>query len=245
GGFFGDEGSVVNGPAYNQGTVQAIEFSDSVSTENLDLRNFRADPYYTDSIISVGEPMEQEDQLENSDQTEDILAKVMSALADARKEILAEVASQLQALQVKPEEPVADAQEDAELSTLKIAHKELQKDYESALLRIEELQKDLENLKNSSQELDSVEDKSKNKNDDSSQVQLPKPIENPSVAGHGAGTKDATAKLGDFEKSIVNRYLDLKKNQGQGAADLFLSRKKAARHVPRTFNIKDFIQECE
>ena len=74
---------------------------------------------------------------------------------------------------------------------------------------------------------------------------LPPKIENPSISGHGSGTQTANAKLGDYEKEIVSRYQDLLTKKGKAAADFYLSHKKAAGHLPKSFNITNFIQESD
>jgi hypothetical protein len=202
------------------------------------------------------------DGAENSQEegtAETDLAKLMKALEDAKIEILALVQEKIQEAVKTVEAPaviVATAeteqdhnQEEHVVETTDsapcVACAALQKDYESALLRIEALQQDIENLKNSQTALDSANGTSQNEDDESSSVQLPLPIENPSIAGHGAGTHVATAKLGDYERNIVSRYIDIKNKQGQAAAELFLGRKKAARHIPLNFNPTQYIQESD
>jgi hypothetical protein len=165
--------------------------------------------------------------------------------ADQKDRVLACVARKAKNMGCDSSEQTTTTDTTDTVETVCASCEALQKDYESALLRIEALQQDLENLKNSQTALDTQTDTSQNENSDSSSAELPARVENPSIAGHGAGTQVAAAKLGDYEKNIVNRYLDIKKNQGQAAADLYLGRKKAARHVPMNFNITNFIQESD
>lgn len=121
----------------------------------------------------------------------------------------------------------------------------VQRDYESALQIIQDLKQEVENLKNSLAALDTTEDTSHNEdNQESSEQALPERVENPSISGK-TGTEGAGAKLGDFEKGIVNRYLDIKSKSGPSAAELYLARKRAARHIPPSFKINQYIQENE
>jgi hypothetical protein len=265
--FFGDEASIVNEPANSLSTVHSIEFSDSVDRDRYDPQSIRIDPttiYTVDSITTKGEPMPVKDGTENSQEEEVVqtdLAKLMKALEDAKIEILALVQEKIQEAVKTVEAPAAvaadvDTEQDQEEHVADVvvettdaapcaACTALQKDYEAALLRIETLQQDVENLKNSQTALDTADTTGKNVDDESSSTTLPAKVENPSIAGHGSGTEVATAKLGDYERNIVNRYQDILNKQGKGSADMFLQRKKAARHVPLNFNPTQYIQESD
>lgn len=263
--FFGDEASVVNEPANNLSTVQSIVFADSVSTEKIDLQSTRIDPqtiYYVDGLISRGESMETEETQTQDTQetgtqeveevqntTADPAVDLQAALNEMKKEILDQIAVLVQQGIDERAQSVAavgilevqstDAVECEACSGLK-------KDYESALLRIETLQQDIENLKNSQTVLDTASQTGQNGIVDSSLVtDLPARVENPSIGGNGTGAGASTKKLGDYEKKIVERYLDIKTEQGQPAADLFVGRKIRAGHLPSNFNITNFIQESD
>ena len=163
--------------------------------------------------------------------------------ADQKDRVLACVARKAKNMSCDSSEQTVST--DASTVTPCASCEALQKDYENALLRIEALQQDIENLKNSHTALDTANGTSQNDEEESSSAQLPPKVENPSIAGHGAGTQVAAAKLGDYERDIVNRYLDIKNRQGQAAADLYLGRKKAARHIPMNFNPTQYIQESD
>jgi hypothetical protein len=265
--FYGDEASIVNEPANSLSTVHSIEFSDSVDRDRFDPQSIRIDPttiYSVDSITTKGEPMPVTNGTENSqDETvETDLDKLMKALADAKTEILALVQAQIleatktveapaavaavaDTAQVDQEEQVAEVVVETTDAAPCAACTALQKDYEAALLRIETLQQDVENLKNSQTALDTADTTGKNVDDESTSTQLPAKVENPSIAGHGAGTQVAAAKLGDYERNIVTRYQDILNKQGKATADMFLQRKKAARHIPLNFNPTQYIQESD
>lgn len=117
--------------------------------------------------------------------------------------------------------------------------KNMQKDYETALLQIQDLQKELETIKNSASLLDSQQDTGENKNN--TELPVIGTVSNPSISGQDSVR--INKQLGDFEKTIVDRYLQIKQQQGLASADVFLSRKKAAGHLPINFNIKNFIRE--
>lgn len=140
-------------------------------------------------------------------------------------------------------EAVADAEQEAVVCDSCTA---LRKDYEAALLQVDSLQKDLESSKNPVTSLDSADETVHHVDVDSSAASLPLPVvENPSISGHGSGIKSVKDGLGDYEKTIVQRYLDIQSRQGKEAADTYLYRKKAARHIPSNFNITNFIQESD
>lgn len=110
-------------------------------------------------------------------------------------------------------------------------------DYAAALSQIENLQKDLEKLKNTSTLLDT-----ENNSEQNVDRAAPAKVENPSIAGKSDENR-IQKNLGDFEKSIIQRYLDIKQKSGKSAADSFIRVKKSARYIPTSFNIQDFIQE--
>lgn len=118
---------------------------------------------------------------------------------------------------------------------------DLQKDYENALAMIVQLQSEIEKIKNSSTILDTDENTS-NHSSDLSTLELPKVIENPSIIHSEVNTKKAEVNLGDFEKRIVQRFLDIKTKHGDNSATTFIRRKKAAGYLPPTFNINQYIQ---
>ena len=136
---------------------------------------------------------------------------------------------------------------DAQIANLAIKpmvdprYEDLQKDYESALALIAELQSEVEKMKNSSTVLDTDENTGDHSSDLST-LTLPAIIENPSIAGSGAGTKKVETNLGDYERTIVQRFIDIQTKQGVPAAEAFLGRKKRAGHLPPTFNIQNYIQ---
>lgn len=130
-------------------------------------------------------------------------------------------------------------------------YKKLTMDYATALSQIDELRAQLADAVAAKDatapvaELDTADSSAQNEvvenvadKQDSSTIEL---VENVSVAS----TQDATSdkSLSDYEKKIVNLYTNIRDEQGQFAADRFLVTKMRKRHLPRNFDISQFVSK--
>lgn len=65
-------------------------------------------------------------------------------------------------------------------------------------------------------------------------------VENPSEA---SGQESSEQKLGEYQQRIVSKYQQILDSDGESAAEMFVLRKIAAGHLPKTFDVKRLIEE--
>lgn len=120
----------------------------------------------------------------------------------------------------------------------------LQNDYAASLELATQANKELKSLQEKLDVLDSADSSVHDKDKEVLNVDEINQVDDVSVSNAKA-LSGINKDLGDFEKKIVSRYKELRDSKGDAHANHYLKRKIMRGHLPRSFDIKPYIQENE
>jgi len=142
--------------------------------------------------------------------------------------------------------PVVENNDAAEiqikLNDLTEKHEKVLQDYQNSMELATQLQAEVDSLKEELAKLDNKP--ATNDNTATPKVDEIKPVADPSASSAQA-LDDGSNKLSAYQQKVVSQYKSIRDERGEAAANQYLIGKYRRRILPKSFDIKSYLQESE